>query len=263
MKIFALLILLCATCLGWAMQDERFIDNKVLYENPREEDVLKVNTALGFCTVLSLKEKPIMVTVGNNSMLQVEIPQNSTNVVIKPLQEAGETNLFIFTASQRFNYKVVIGDETQLDYVVDTKESMPQKDKPAAKRTLESVLKEAKAYATLKNIGAINQRQLKHQDLFYSNTSQNLKVDFVEGFGHKNPNYLILHIIVHNTSSRSLTLVEKDTHLFVHKHKFTPQYILFNSSVLGPGKQTDGWLVLEDTYVSVENRFKCVIATQG
>ena len=82
--------------------------------------MLRVNLALGYCTVLEFPEKPLLVTVGDNSLIQVEIPQNSKSVVIKPLQDAGETNIFIFTPNQRFNYNVIIGDPKHVDYVVDS-----------------------------------------------------------------------------------------------------------------------------------------------
>ena len=111
----------------WA-DDNRYLDtDKVFYEKPIEADVLKVNTSLGYCTVLEFPDKPILVTVGDNSLIQVEIPQNSKSVVIKPLQATGETNLFVFTPNQRFNYKVLIGDAQHVDYVLDSKASVEDK----------------------------------------------------------------------------------------------------------------------------------------
>ncbi len=58
----------------------------------------------------------MLVTVGDNSLIQVEIPQNSKSVVIKPLQQSGETNLFVFTDYDRFNFQLVVGTPREADF---------------------------------------------------------------------------------------------------------------------------------------------------
>src|SRR5579863_10420604 len=129
MRILLALMVLFLNPMAWAQSDDRYLDSKVLYEDPQESDVLKINTSLGYCTVLQFNERPMLVTVGDNSLIQVEIPQNSKSLFIKPLQQSGETNLFVFTVSQRFNYKVAIKNQANVDYVVDTKESTPDTTK--------------------------------------------------------------------------------------------------------------------------------------
>src|SRR5271167_4186684 len=101
MKIILLITFMLLSGPLWAEQDRYLPANKVFYETPLEEDVLMVHLALGYCTVLQFPEKPILVTAGDNSLVQVEIPQNSKSVVIKPLQDTGETNIFIFTPNHR------------------------------------------------------------------------------------------------------------------------------------------------------------------
>jgi hypothetical protein len=261
MKEVTLLIFLLIPVLAWAQEDGRYLDdNKVVYEAPLESDVLKINTTLGFCTVLAFKEKPIMVTVGDNSLIQIEIPQNSKSVIIKPIQASGETNLFVFTKSQRFNYKVVIADQSSADYVVDTKDSISDKDIKSKGVDIDAILKLARNYSVLKDLRAVNDRILLHKDLFYSYTYHKFKVDIIEGFINRLPNYLIVHIIIHNMTDYPLILVEKNTHLLIGQQSFTPQYILFDTNKVKVNGQTNGWLVFEDSYISMDNKFECQIS---
>ncbi|MBF0489361.1 MAG: TrbG/VirB9 family P-type conjugative transfer protein [Candidatus Omnitrophica bacterium] len=263
MKLLLILMILLLSSMAWAEPEQRYLeDNKILYETPQEADVLRVNTAMGFCTVLEFKEKPKLVTVGDNSLIQVEIPQNSKTVIIKPLQPSGETNLFVFTASQRFNYKVSIADQTKVDYVVDTKESFPDDSKEQKKITVDEVLKLARNYPILKDIKVVNERKLIHKDLFYTYSYSKFKIDFIEAFTNQSPHYLILHISIHNTTNHPLKLIEKSTNLLVHNQPLTVQYILFDSHKLGVNGQTDGWLVLEGSYVSIDNPFECQLGTE-
>ncbi len=261
MKEVSVLIFMLLSSLVWAQEDGRYLDDgKVVYEAPLESDVLRVNTTFGFCTVLAFKEKPVLVTVGDNSLIQIEIPQNSKNVVIKPIQSTGETNLFVFTKSQRFNYKVVIANQSSADYVLDTKDSIPDNNINKPKGVdIDELLKLARNYSVLKSFRAVNDRRLFHKDLFYFYSYPKLKVDFIEAFFNKLPNYLILHVVIHNTTNHSLTLVEKNTHVLIVQKEFTPQYILFDTNKIKAQSQTNGWLVLEDTYVSMENKFECQI----
>jgi len=211
---------------------------------------------------MQFNERPMLVTVGDNSLIQVEIPQNSKSVVIKPLQQAGETNLFVFTVSQRFNYKVVITNQSNVDYVVDTKESTPDIIKQGKTISLDEVLYLAKNYSELKDLRAVNQRKLIQKDLYYSYAYPRVKVDFLESFINKKPDYLIIHIVIHNITNLPFMLDEKNTSIVIHDQKFNPQYILFDKHMLKSNGQTDGWLVLENTYISMDNKFECKIGIE-
>ena len=256
MKIMLLITFMLLPGSLWAEQDNRYLEaGKVLYENPLEEDVLRVNLALGYCTVLQFPEKPILVTVGDNSLTQVEIPKNSKSVVIKPLQEAGETNVFVFTSNQRFNYNVVIGDPKKVDYVVDSKAFNQISHKAKEGLSVGKFLKMAREYGFLKTHHAINEREFTQRRISSKCSYLKFNVDLVEAFSNKNPNYLVLHILVSNLTDEVLNLMEQNTNIIVNGRKFIPQYILFDTDELFPNKNTDGWLVLENSFVSIDNKF--------
>lgn len=249
-----MLILLPGTL--WANQDNRYLQSgKVQYEIPLEEDVLKVNTAIGYCTVLEFSEKPMLVTVGDNSMIQVEIPQNSKSVVIKPLQGVGETNLFVFTPSQRFNYNVVIGDPAHVDYVLDSKQSLKDKSKKQNRLSFGTVLKMARTYSALESLGAINKREFIRKEIFNQCSYPKINIDLIEAFSNKDPHYLLLHIVVQNRTDEMFNLTEQNTSIMINDQKFMPQYVLFDNDKLDASTKTDGWIVLENSFVSIDNKF--------
>ena len=256
MKIMLLITFMLLSGPLWADQDSRYLQSgKVLYETPLEEDVLRVNLALGYCTVLEFPKKPMMVTVGDNSLIQVEIPQNSKNVVIKPLQEAGETNIFIFTPNQRFNYNVIIGDPKHVDYVVDSQSIKNIDSKGKKQLSLDKFLKMAREYDFLKTHGAINEREFMQKRISAKCSYPNFNIDLIEAFNNKDQNYLVLHILVSNLTDDVLILSEQNTSILINGRKFIPHYVLFDSEQLFPNKETDGWLVLEKSFVSIDNKF--------
>ena len=262
MKILTFFILMFISSPLWA-DDNRYLDtDKVFYEKPIEADVLKVNTSLGYCTVLEFPDKPMLVTVGDNSLIQVEIPQNSKSVVIKPLQVTGETNLFVFTPNQRFNYKVLIGDAQHVDYVLDSKASVQAKTGTKQKLSIDTVLKMARSYNFYKKNRLINEREFIQKNIFYQCPYQDLSIDVIEAFSNKDPHFLILHIVVHNLTDQILNLNEPSTDILVGNKKFIPQYVLFDSDQLAPSGKTDGWLVLENSYVSINNKFSLSLGAE-
>ena len=241
---------------GPVLAEDRYVsDEKVIYAAPREEDVLRVNVSMGFCTVLEFPEKPIMVTVGDNSLIQVEVPKNSKNVVIKPLDTAGITNLFVFTQNKRFNYEVTVKDDDKADYVVDTKGS--GKEGAKAKKIVSTglLIKMAKNDPALKNLKGFDSRIFTQKDLFYPCVHEGLTADVIEAFTYKDPHNLILHVVVKNTSSREIKLNEKNTNVYIHDQKFQPRYVLFDAAKLKASQKADAWLILEGTYISMDNHF--------
>ena len=263
MKDMIVFILMFLSGPVWASVDNRYLNtDKVLYENPLEQDVLKVHTSLGYCTVLAFPEKPMLVTVGDNSLIQVEIPQNSKSVIIKPLRDKGETNLFVFTPSKRFNYNVAIGGPQEADYVVDSKEATSPDKKGGSKLSMGTVLKMARSYDFFKRIGAINTREFIQKDLFYQCAYDKFNVDVIEVFSNKDPHYLLLHIVVHNLTDETVSLAEQKTNIFIGDEKLVPQYVLFDNDKLGPLSKTDGWLVLENSFVSVDNKFSLSVGVE-
>lgn len=257
--IYLILIFLIITATPlWAAFDNRYLANdKVLYETPQEQDVLRVNTALGFCTVLEFPDKPTMVTVGDASLIQVEVPQSSKNVVIKPIEEGGETNLFVFTANQRFNYKVVIGDEHDVDYVIDTQKQISSKNKENQLKSvsISELLKKARNYSALKELGNINEREFLKKDLLYECHNPRFNVKVLEGFIYKSPHHLILHLKIKNTGSKTYELNERNTNVYIKGQKFQPQYVVLDEANVKPGFSTEAWLILTDTFISLDNTF--------
>ena len=256
MKTIILFPLIMLSSLAWAQTDGHYLDpGKVILEHPLEEDVMKVNVSLGYCTVLEFPEKPTLVTVGDNSLIQVEIPKNSKSVVIKALQSSGETNLFVFTASRRFNYKVSIGASENVDYVLDSMGLSKNQSKPSTTLTLDKILKMARSYGFLRRNHLIDDREFLRRKLSFECSYPIGDIDVVEAFSNRKPNYLILHILVHNQCQDVINLNEQNTFIFLGKKKLTPQYVLFDSDQLAPSAQTDGWLVLQDSYISIDNKF--------
>lgn len=261
MKTIITLFLIFLSSLGFAQTDEHYLNpGKVVLEHPLEEDVIKVNIALGYCTVLEFPEKPTIVTVGDNSLIQVEIPKNSKNVVIKPLQASGETNLFVFTSGQRFNYKVIIGTSENVDYVLDSQGMIKSQAgnkgaKPSDTLTLDKILKMARSYGFLKINHLVDDRVFIRKKLSFRCSYPVGDIDVVEAFTNRKPNYLILHVLISNQSSDDINLNEQKTDILVKGKRLTPQYVLFDKDHLAQSEQTDGWLVLEDKYISVDNKF--------
>jgi hypothetical protein len=260
MKIILLITFMLLSGSLWADVDNRYLQSgKVLYENPLEEDVLRVNLALGYCTVLEFPEKPLLVTVGDNSLIQVEVPQNSKSVVIKPLQNAGETNIFIFTPNQRFNYNVIIGDPLHVDYVVDSQAVKQINLKGKEHLSLEKFLKMAREYEFLKHHNVINEREFMQKSISSQCSYPKFNIDLIEAFSNKDPNYLVLHIRVNNLTDEVFNLIEQSANIQINGQKFIPQYVLFDSDQLFPNNKTDGWLVLENSFVSIDNKFSLTL----
>jgi hypothetical protein len=256
MKLILLIVFMFCSGVIWADEDRYLQANKVFYETPLEEDVMNVHLAFGYCTVLQFPEKPILVTVGDNSLVQVEIPKNSKSVVIKPVQEAGETNIFIFTPNHRFNYNAVIGEMKNVDYVLDAKVFNHTDQKNKNRLTVEKLIKIARDYEYLKTHNAINGRIFANKRISHLCSYPEFKVKLIEVFSNDDPNYVLLHFTVSNeTADQYLNLAEQKTDILVNDRQFVPQYVLFDNDELFPNDTTDGWVVLENSYVSIDNNF--------
>ena len=251
-----MLMLVFLTQTAFALDDNRYLENnKVIYEDPQEDDILKINTSIGFTTVLEFSDKPTMVTTGDSSLLQIEVPKNSKDVLIKALRDSGETNLFVFTPKQRFNYKVIVNNQQNVDYVVDVQKSISNKKTSTAKMPVSQLLKMAQNYHILKDTKQINGKIFTQKDLFTQFENPFIKLKIIESFVNKSPHYLILHFVIHNKQVIPIKLNEQKTNVYVNGQKFRPSYVVFDSGTLESKKETDGWLILEDTYISLNNQF--------
>ncbi|MCP4653463.1 MAG: TrbG/VirB9 family P-type conjugative transfer protein [Candidatus Omnitrophica bacterium] len=255
------LIILSLVCLPLCAQESTFVSSefvdsaKITYEMPTEDDVVDINTTVGYCTVLEFPEKPIMVTLGDSSLFRIEVPKNSKIVIVKPLAEHGESNLFVYTQTRRFNYKTIIGPLKNLDYVIDVKEAYSQADKSPKSIPVKELLKATKNYNVLSEFGAINRHTLTRKNIYRKQENTQYVLKTIEGFTHFNPHYLVVHITVQNKQPQPMKLNGKQTFLYINGKKFRPAYVCFDSDMLGGMKETDGWIVLKNTYVSLDNNF--------
>ncbi len=254
--IIILLILLTAEPVFALDGTNRYLSpNKVIYEDPQEDDVLIINTTVGYTTVLEFPEKPAMVSTGDSSLLQIEVPKNSKSVLLKALRDEGETNLFVFTPSQRFNYKVFIGNQQDVDYVIDVqKESLNKKNRPA-QIPITQLVKMAQNYRVLRDSKQINDRIFIQKDIFTQYENPFVKLKVIEAFANKAPHYLVLHFVISNKQLIPINLNEKITSVYVNGQKFQPNYVLFDSERLNAKQETDAWVILEGTHISLNNHF--------
>lgn len=231
-------------------------EKKVFYESPEESEVMVVHTSLGYSTVLAFPERPVMVSAGDSSLVQVEIPQNSKNVLIKPLYPEGETNLFIFTSNQRFNYHVLIGGREETDYVVDVAEQYQQmQTTPKRDIAIQDLLKIVRNYNAHKMMGAVTPKFLFQKDIFIQSERDGIKVRLLEAFTWKTPHYIVLHFDILNHSGLRIKLKEETTSVYIQGRRFTPDYVIFDTNDIGTGEKTHGWIVLKNTFLSVDNPF--------
>ncbi|MBU1862486.1 MAG: TrbG/VirB9 family P-type conjugative transfer protein [Candidatus Omnitrophica bacterium] len=239
------------------------IPNGVVYKEPDEDEIVTVHTTLGYCTVLEFPEKPVMVSAGDSTLLKVEVPKNSRNVIIKPLDDKGATNLFVFTQNRRFNYHVVIDDLNKLNYVVDVeaaKSPIKNKGKDVPVQTL---LKMARNYNVYTNLGTIKQKKFTQRSLYKECVSEEATVKVIEAFTHHMPNYLIIHVVVQNTSSGALMLNEQNSNVYINKSKFPPDYVIFDSKIVPSMQETDAWFILKGLHASMDNDFSVSLNIQG
>ena len=95
-------------------------------ETPSREHVVRVQTAMNHLTVIEVGEPVTTVAVGSPQSFKVERRENK--VFIQPLAESVSTNLFIWTASTRFNYELVpaVSDADQMDFAIDYRQPQSQ-----------------------------------------------------------------------------------------------------------------------------------------
>jgi len=78
---------------------------------------IRVTTALNHLTVLEFKEPVTLVAAGGTDF-QIERQENK--VFVKPLKSGVSTNLFVWTASHRFNYELEpAGEVKDMNFAID------------------------------------------------------------------------------------------------------------------------------------------------
>jgi hypothetical protein len=77
---------------------------------PSEPGIVRISTSLDHLTVLEFNE-PVTMAAAGSSTFQIERHENK--VFIKPLKPGASTDLFVWTASQRFTYELSPPGEVQ------------------------------------------------------------------------------------------------------------------------------------------------------
>jgi hypothetical protein len=100
------------TALAWPARGQ-----KVEVQKPDRGQILHIQTALHHLTVLEMTEAVSTVAVGSPAF-RVEWRENK--VFIQPTEQNVATNLFVWTASGRFNYELdPAGSVPQMDFAID------------------------------------------------------------------------------------------------------------------------------------------------
>jgi hypothetical protein len=96
---------------------------KVEVQKPDRRQILHVQTALNHLTVLEMTDSVSTVAVGS-PVFKVEWRENK--VFIQPTEPNVATNLFVWTASGRFNYELdPAGSVPQMDFAIDQPVAAP------------------------------------------------------------------------------------------------------------------------------------------
>jgi hypothetical protein len=112
MNAFLRVLILCASTIPLAAQPSETGQGK-----PAE--IMHVATALDHLTVLEYGEPVVMVATGSNAF---QIERHENKVFIKPLKAGVATDLFVWTASTRFNYELEeAGEVKNMNFAIESK----------------------------------------------------------------------------------------------------------------------------------------------
>lgn len=113
MRRHLLLILTCGLCFVFAVTAVSE-DTETTTKTNR---AIRVATALNHLTVLEFQEPVTLVAAGGTDF-QIERQENK--VFVKPLKSGVATNLFVWTASRRFNYELEpAGEVKDMNFAID------------------------------------------------------------------------------------------------------------------------------------------------
>ena len=97
------------------------------------DDILIVNAGLGIATIIQIPETIQSMIIGDQSAFKVEYLDRA--VTLKPLRSGAKTNLYLITASRRYDGKIQNVTQDLADYVVYVKKPKAEegvKWRPAA-----------------------------------------------------------------------------------------------------------------------------------
>ncbi len=110
-----LIFSLLAFCL-----DSHAASVKTVRLQPRQ--IYSVSTAIGHSTLLNFESAPTSVALGDQDAFKVEYIGKS--VLIKPLIQAAQTNLFVFVGETKFGFRLLTVEKEAADFSINI---LPQK----------------------------------------------------------------------------------------------------------------------------------------
>jgi hypothetical protein len=117
-----LAVLVTASFPAWAQTIET--------QKPDRDRIVHVQTALNHLTVIEVGEPVTMVAAGSDAF---KVEWRETKVFVQPTEPNVATNLFIWTASGRFNYELEpAGPIAKMDFAIDQPGGRPAAVKPIA-----------------------------------------------------------------------------------------------------------------------------------
>lgn len=106
-------ILICGLCLYCAV----IAVSQDTETTTKTNNAIRVTTALNHLTVLEFRE-PVTLVAAGGADFQIERQENK--VFVKPLKSGVSTNLFVWTASRRFNYELEpAGEVKDMNFAID------------------------------------------------------------------------------------------------------------------------------------------------
>jgi hypothetical protein len=125
----AIFVLLCAT---HAIEASAKLVRQVQTD---QEKIVVINTSLGYSTLVEFTSKPLSAVLGDQDSFKLEYVGNS--ITVKPLLPYAKSNLFVFTAYDRFNCALRTVPPAEVDYLVRV--SASSKSYPVQSETLPTV----------------------------------------------------------------------------------------------------------------------------
>lgn len=108
-----ILIIIAATSIASVTNAQRLQS-----QSPDTNKVVRVETARDHLTVIEMGDPVTMVAIGNQNAFTVERRENK--VFVRPTDEEGRTNLFIWTSTGRFAYELVpAASVEQMHFAID------------------------------------------------------------------------------------------------------------------------------------------------
>ena len=80
------------------------------------DQLTQINTAVGIATILQFPDPVQTVIIGDQGAFKIEYLDKA--ITIKPLRYSAKTNLYVNTATRRYNLKLVTQSQDLSDYVV-------------------------------------------------------------------------------------------------------------------------------------------------